>query len=233
MQRFYLERNFPDSFTISDEWIIHQLTRVLRSKIGDQVIFFNGDGSEYLAEIVNLEKKSIYFGLKVHFFPQTEPAIEISLYQSLPNKLEKIEYILQKWIEIGIRRFLFFRSERSQKLIISESKVHRLNQIARESVEQCGWVLLPEIFFLDSFSEVIQKNNIWVHLTLDTTGESLWISSVQKAQNIGIWVGPEWWWSEGEKIKMREYDFIFAHFGTRVMRTETAGGMIAFSLMYQ
>ena len=62
----------------------------------------------------------------------------ITLYQALPNKIEKIEYILQKGVEVGIGKFVFFRSDFSQKLSLSDTKKVRLIAIAREAVEQCG-----------------------------------------------------------------------------------------------
>jgi 16S rRNA (uracil1498-N3)-methyltransferase len=62
----------------------------------------------------------------------------VSLYQALPNKYEKIEYILQKGVEVGISKFVFFRSDRSQKLLLSPAKIERFAAIAREAVEQCG-----------------------------------------------------------------------------------------------
>lgn len=63
----------------------------------------------------------------------------------MPNKYEKIEYILQKGVEIGITRFVFFRSDRSQKLLITPAKIERFESIAREALEQCGGVVMPEI----------------------------------------------------------------------------------------
>ena len=62
----------------------------------------------------------------------------ITLYQALPNKIEKIEYILQKGVEVGIGKFVFFRSDFSQKLVLSDTKKVRLRAIVREAVEQCG-----------------------------------------------------------------------------------------------
>ncbi len=67
----------------------------------------------------------------------------------MPNKIEKIEYILQKGVEVGIRKFVFFRSERSQKLILSDAKKTRLITIAREALEQCGGLVMPEIDFVN------------------------------------------------------------------------------------
>jgi len=60
------------------------------------VILFDGDGSETEYEIVSIEKKSISLKGIARTFPKTESLKHIALYQALPNKIEKIEYILQK-----------------------------------------------------------------------------------------------------------------------------------------
>lgn len=60
------------------------------------------------------------------------------LYQALPNKLEKLEYIIQKSCEVGYQSITFFQAERSQILVLSESKKQRLQKIAIEAIEQCG-----------------------------------------------------------------------------------------------
>lgn len=101
------------------------------------------------------------------YFPNTEPKKQISLYQALPNKYEKIEYIIQKGVEIGIHRFIFFRSDRSQKLILSTSKMERFISIAREALEQCGGLTMPEILFLEKMPDT---KNEETHIVLDTTG---------------------------------------------------------------
>lgn len=51
-------------------------------------------------------------------------------------------------------------------------------------------------------------------------------------QDIGLWVGPEGGWSDDERNKMSEKGFIFARFGERVLRTETAGIVTAFALLH-
>jgi RsmE family RNA methyltransferase len=50
-------------------------------------------------------------------------------------------------VEVGISEFVFFRSDRSQKLMVSSSKIDRFNSIAREAVEQCGGMVVPRIIF--------------------------------------------------------------------------------------
>ena len=63
--------------------------------------------------------------------------------------MEKIEYILEKGVEVGVKRFVFFRSEHSQKLVLSENKKLRFLSIAREALEQCGGMVMPEIEFFE------------------------------------------------------------------------------------
>jgi 16S rRNA (uracil1498-N3)-methyltransferase len=147
MQRFYVEFPLSIDLILTDPILHNQITRVLRMKVGESIILFDGDGSETIYQIQSIDKKSISLRGIDRLFPETEPKKGVTLYQALPNKYEKIEYILQKGIEVGIRKFYFFRSDRSQKLVITPSKKERFLTIAREAVEQCGGLVLPDIVF--------------------------------------------------------------------------------------
>ncbi len=229
MQRFFVTFPLSIDMSITDIDIIHQLTRVLRIGIGEHIILFSGDGTETQYEIISIDKKSIWLRGLSQSTPNTELKKKVSLYQALPNKYEKIEYILQKWVEIGISRFVFFRSDRSQKLIISPAKIERCITIAREALEQCGGTIMPEIIFMERF---IKYENSWsMNMVLDTIGENTRILAYDSFQDISIWVGPEGWWSEDERSNMLWNGFIFARFWNRVLRTETAGIVIGFGLM--
>lgn len=67
-----------------------------------------------------------------------DPKTRITLYQAIPNRYEKLEYAIQKGVEVGISEFVFFPSDRSQKLAITPAKIERFTAIAREAVEQCS-----------------------------------------------------------------------------------------------
>ncbi len=250
MQRFFVTFPLGIDVELVDITIINQITRVLRMKEGESVTLFDGDGSETEYILTMIKKKKIHLRWMGRTFPRTEPQIQVVLYQALPNKYEKIEYILQKWIEVGIRKFVFFRSDRSQRLIISPSKIDRFNTIAREALEQCGGVIMPEIYF-DNENTILSSHDkhwtqaslvdSWVNqewrkqisIVLDTIGKSSRISEFRGHSHIGLFIGPEWGWSEEEREKMLNYGFIFAHFWERVLRTETAGVVTAFSLINQ
>ena len=229
MQRFYVTGELTDIIELSDVIIHHQVTRVLRAKPGDYIVLFNGDGSEREFEVREITKKTLKFHGWTQRNPQTEWKIALSLFQALPNKMEKIEYILEKWVEVGIRRFVFFRSDFSQKLILSDAKKQRFHTIAKEALEQCGWLIMPEIEFRDSFphDERGDQNKL-----LDTTGAIMKLTEMPQKDMIHLWVGPEGGWSESERKKMKENGFIFVRFWERIMRTETAGIVTAFSLLH-
>jgi 16S rRNA (uracil1498-N3)-methyltransferase len=214
--------------SLTDMDIVHQLIRVLRVSIWDHIVLFTGDGIDMEYEITDIAKKVIRLkGVAQHVIDD-EMRQQIILHQALPNKYEKIEYIIQKWVEVGITGFVFFRSDRSQKLLISPSKIERYRLIAQEALEQCGGARMPEIVFHERVME------FWIdetHIVLDTTGQLRWLTEYQSLGTLHLWVGPEWGWSEMEKAKMWENGCIFARFWNRVLRTETAGVTVSFGIL--
>jgi RsmE family RNA methyltransferase len=96
MQRFYVTFPLKIDLEITDADIHHQLTRVMRVSMGESIVLFDGDGSETEYEIIHITKKSLSLRGKGRRFPKTENTKQVTLYQALPNKMEKIEYILEK-----------------------------------------------------------------------------------------------------------------------------------------
>lgn len=225
MQRFYVHFPLSIDITLTDNALLNQITRVLRMKEWEHIILFDGDGSETEYEIIKIEKKSIRLRWIKKNFPQTEAKKSVTLYQALPNKYEKIEYILQKGVEIGIKKFVFFRSDFSQKLLITPAKITRFLTIAQEAVEQCWWVSLPIVEFIDKIALSKWGSHT---LVLDTIGRNYSFSEFWSVQDIVFFVGPEGGWSEAEREKMKDYGYIFARFWERVLRTETASSVVAF-----
>lgn len=118
-------------------------------------------------------------------------------------------------------------------MILSENKIARFYNIAKEALEQCGGKVLPEIIFSPkNFTEIIEtlpKNE--VQIFLHTIGEKNFQEHIS-SKNIGIWIGPEGGWSDVEIEKMNRNNFITAHFGKRILRTETAGMVMNFLILH-
>ncbi len=155
MQRFFID-HIPQAVEIFENDIFHQTTRVLRMQKGDKIILFCGDWLEYLYEFDAANKKSVTFVQKSILPKENREAPKnITLYQALPNKLEKLEWIIEKNTEIGVKKIVFFRSDRSQKLFLNDVKKERLKKISLEALEQCGWLFPVEIIFSEKNLEQI------------------------------------------------------------------------------
>jgi len=138
MQRFYTEEKLADELVIRDADMHHQISRVLRMQKGDACIFFAGNFVDEVYEIVEISKSQIVLKRVDSIQKSRDTSTRVVLCQSLPNKIEKLEYIIQKCVEVGVDEFVFFPSERSQPLALLEKKKPRLLDIAKEAVEQCG-----------------------------------------------------------------------------------------------
>lgn len=200
MQRFFFPHVPGLTVTTDDEGLVHQLTRVLRSKPGDRVVLFcESGGGEY--EISIIEKKKLSFVRIREIGASGDPKTKITLFQALPNKYEKLEYAIQKGVEVGISDFVFFPSERSQKLAITENKIERFEAIAREAVEQCYGFRMPTLTFEKAFPKIPEGvPAIFLHTDSESTKPlSTFVSSLPKdVPHVALFVGPEGGFSEAE-----------------------------------
>ncbi|MBS9783816.1 16S rRNA (uracil(1498)-N(3))-methyltransferase [Candidatus Gracilibacteria bacterium] len=234
MQRFFVENSLDDQYIITDISWIHQISRVLRARIGDEILLFQENGNERKYTIQSIEKKKIILNAESEITPHnTKQKHTITLYQSIPNKWEKCEYIIQKAVEIGVEKIVFFPSKRSQYKIIPEKKKLRWQEIAREALEQCGGYQPIILEYKDSFESIeIDPNskNILFHTKDASSSIEIFYKKAQK--KYGIWVGPEGGWEESEIDNMNKKGFITVRFGERILRTETVGIVVAFSILY-
>lgn len=227
MQRFYFEIELWENITIDDKDFFHQISHVLRSVIWDKVNLFNWDSYDYIYSISEIKKNQINLKFCEKIKNNKDADLILNLYQSIPNKYEKVEYILQKWVEIGIRNFIFFQSERSQKLIINEKKLDRFKFIIKESLEQCGWCILPEIRFISKLD--LWKIN-WEKIVCHTNMIDSIDFKKYKIDSgiINLFIWPEGWFSEKEISDLKYNWAQIINFWERVLRTETTWVVVGF-----
>ena len=233
MQRFHFPAlNNQELLIISnDNDIYHQLTKVLRINTWEEIIFFDWSNLyDYVYKIDSIEKKSIGFKLIKKLSKLSKNNLEINLYQSIPNKQEKIEYILQKWVEVWYNSFIFFKSERSQNLKINENKIERFKKIITEAVEQSGRNVLPELHFLEKIDLKSTKwQNIYFH-TDKTKAKKLKELNI-KEWKINIFIWPEWGFSDNEIIVFEKNNLTKINLWDYILRTETAWIVVWFYLL--
>lgn len=226
MQRFYLPQPFDSKLVIQDSSLVHQISIVLRSRLGETFAFFDGKNSEdVIYELTQIMKKELIFERK-ESVKKSISAKNIALYQALPNKLEKLEYIIQKWTEVGISHFTFFRSDRSQKLILSPQKEDRLKKICIEAVEQSGRNIIPVVQFIDKIGK-IKGETLYFHPSSDTQSLKEINSSLS---SLSVLVWPEWGWSDEEVQRFDSAWYKKVSLGDFILRAETVGVVVGFYL---
>lgn len=236
MQRIYLPKlQLWDTLEISDWELYHQITRVLRARVWQKIIFFDGERHEdFVYEIQNIDKRNIVFTKQENIMKNAELKTELHLYQAFPNKLSKMEYIIQKCSEIGYKKITFFQSEHSQKLVISEGKEERLRKIATEATEQCGGNIIPEIILWENIEGHTSSRDI-LSLVCDPNSEGKTLGDLPMSghEEIHIYVWPEWGFSEDELAACTKRGFHRVSLGERVFRAETVWEVVGFFMSQQ
>ena len=217
------------------------IARVLRLIEGEDVILSSADGPEYHTTIVKVEKKSVL--LKVEGIDETsrESKLDITLCQSLP-KSKKMDLIIQKCTELGVRRFIPFTSTRSISRLDGKEaagKVKRWETIALEASRQCGRRFIPPVDNVMKLDDLLQK---MVDLDDDKVFKLIpWESEDNKGlrqlsdsetKRVILLIGPEGGFSSEEVDRAKRAGFIPISLGKRLLRTETAGIATVSMLQY-
>lgn len=149
MSRFFVSIDSVDSdnsrIMITGEDVKH-IRSVLRSVPGDVLELSDGSGIDYDVTIECIEKDSITTKIVSAKPNKTEPPVNITLFQGIP-KADKMEYIIQKCIELGVKRIVPVITARTvvkfDNTRDAVSKTARWKRIALEAAKQCDRGIVP------------------------------------------------------------------------------------------
>jgi len=215
------------------------IQRVLRLRTGDGIVVFDGSGREYEGVIVGEEPTAVVIKVRTIFSSKEESPIEIVLAQSL-LKGEKMDYLIQKATELGVRKIIPFfssrsvpRPDRSKTL----ERHQRLERIAVEASKQCGRGMITRIEPLCDYSEMLSQAPLEsLRLILwEEEGERLKkiLKESKDKKRIFFIVGPEGGMSQEEIEKSKKTGFIPVFMGGRIMRAETTSLCLLSILQYE
>ncbi len=202
------------------------LIKVMRGKIGDEILVFNGKDGEFLAEISSIGKKDCQLEVKKQTQKIYFPSKIILAFA--PVKNVRIDFVAAKATELGIAEF--------QPIVTHHSIVDKINDerfLANiiEAAEQCERLDLPNlkpIIKLDNFLKNLKPNQILILCDESGNGgkarEVLSKINFDKNQNeIIIFIGPEGGFSKEEFVKFRNLNNLHAiSLGPRILRSDTA-----------
>ena len=96
MNRFYHSKPINiNQNIIMDDFAAHHALKVMRLKSNDQLILFNGDGSDYLAQVINISKRQVEVSIKSKEDIDSKSNLKLILLQALTSN-DKMDLIIQK-----------------------------------------------------------------------------------------------------------------------------------------
>jgi len=240
MARFYVPRPKIEKgvLTIAGDEVRH-IRRVLRLRVGDELSVFDGSGKEYEGAIVEESAFSVSIQVKNILPSKRESSLEITLAQSL-LKGEKMDYLIQKATELGVKRVVPFISSRSIPLLEKSKGLERRRRwekIVIEASKQCGRGVLSEVDPPRDYSELLGSvpGDCLRLILWETEEEKLKnvLKRVERNKKIFFIVGPEGGLSREEVEEARRIGFTPVSLGERVLRSETASLCLLSILQYE
>lgn len=239
MPRFFCppENISKDKIVITDRREIHHILDVLRKKKDDEVLIFDGENSEYRAIIEEISKNKLILKIKEKKFIQKEE-LEIAIGCAIPKR-KRFDLVIEKLTELGVKRIIPLKTERTEVLISKERRENKLfhwQRIALNSAKQSKRIDIPTIESQIEFSQIlnrVKKYDLCLICTIcPQTRKIRDVLKESKLKSILILIGPEGDFTFPEVDLAIKKGFIPISLGDLVLRVETAAIAIVSVLNY-
>jgi 16S rRNA (uracil1498-N3)-methyltransferase len=204
----------------------HYLGRVLRLAPGNPVILFDGSGLEYPGRLEELGRASARVVLEAPVRPDVESPLHIELQQAV-SRGERMDYTLQKAVELGIAAFTPVLTRRSVVQLDRARQEKRLQHwqgVITSACEQSGRTRPPRLGDVMTLEVCLASREEGLQLLLDPAAEHEPGTLPAPADGrVILLVGPEGGLDDDERAQALAAGYTGLRLGPRVLRTETAG----------
>ncbi len=226
MPRFFTNEIDENNIVLTGSDANH-IGRSLRMRIGEAVTVCC-NGIDYCCTIDGITPDMVRLKLVDKHRCAAEPNVEVTLFQAVP-KLDKLEYIIQKSVELGVSRIVPVLTRRCisrpDEKEFEKKKLPRLNKIAEEAAKQSGRGMIPEVTSMVSFKEalyMIEKLDMTVLLYEEEGGCSFGKVDFEGVRRVGIFIGSEGGFDREEADAAVKIGAKQVWLGKRILRCETA-----------
>jgi 16S rRNA (uracil1498-N3)-methyltransferase len=228
MARLY----FPDDIPAHGECTLpeaqaHHVAHVLRLTVGDAVTLFDGRGTEYPAMILRIGKHAVAVRISGEHQTDRESPLHMTLVQAISSG-ERMDYTIQKAVELGVARIQPVTSQRSVvrlKNERAEKRVAHWQYVVIAACEQCGRNVVPEVapvlLFMDWLATLAVGGAETRLMLAPRAGQRL-AELAAPAGSAILLAGPEGGFDDTEIEMALARGFSALRLGPRVLRTETA-----------
>lgn len=244
MARFFVpEYEIKNNIAVITGPDVKHIARVLRLEPGDMIEICAGEGQgrEFTATIRDITNKDVTCEITGEKAGITEPPVRVILYQGLP-KGEKMEFVIQKSVELGVSRVVPVLCERTVVKLDDKralARQIRWQRVAAEAAKQSRRTVVPEVAVPLPFRQVVQQINSDVLAVMPWEEEHIrGIRTVLKSKaaghrSVAVFIGPEGGFSREETDLARARGVVPVSLGPRILRTETAGIVAVAIVLYE
>ncbi len=204
----------------------HYLKHVLRLQTADQVLLFNGQSNnDYLCDL-RLDGKRVFASPLAEKTQNVESPMDSTLLQAI-GKSEHMDLLVQKATELGVRRFIFFNSQRTQSPLKGnrlEKRIQHWRGVSISACEQCGRNQLPGMEFAPDLSAALTLIPAGHKILLDFAGQPLKqiLPDRDTSEGFTLLTGAEGGLTNSEIELATTQGFQPCVIGPRTLRMETA-----------
>ena len=223
---FFNGRAAGDEVQLGDEET-HYVRAVLRLGEGAVVELFDGLGhvadalilspETGLVALETLEKRDI-----------RESPLEIVLFQAIP-KGKRWDWLIEKVTELGVHTIVPLQTDRTVVKVEGRkatAKLERWSAIVSGAARQCGRSRVPAVSAPATVAEALRGHPVDVHLAALLTGvrrsAAELLPAEREARRVGLWIGPEGDFTNGEVQRLLEAGARPLDLGPRILRVDTA-----------
>lgn len=226
LQRLYVDNDLAAGAAVGlgkDQSLY--LAAVLRKTVGDEVVLFNGRDGAWLYRLTGDSKKAVTLGAVEQIAEQTAPSD--LWYGFAPLKTERLDYVVQKAVEMGAGTIQPVMTQYTQ---VHRLKMERLAANAVEAAEQCEVLNVPEIadeialdMLLDGWATNHGERKLIFADESAASSSPIKSLSALHGERVGLLVGPEGGFSDTEREKLKSRSFVVPiSLGPRILRADTA-----------
>ena len=212
---------YPESLSLNLKAILdksqsHYVSKVMRIKENEVFSLFNSSG-EWEAKILSISKTNVEFNITKQL-RQKENFKELWLAFS-PIKSNYFNFMIQKATELGVTKFLPIIFDRT---IVRKINKDRLEKIIIEAVEQSNRITVPIIEEPQKLEKFLSNNMDLIYTDLNTANTKIDLKKLTE-KRIGVIIGPEGDFSEGEREKILKFNGVQPiKINKNILRSETA-----------
>ncbi|MCO5233830.1 MAG: 16S rRNA (uracil(1498)-N(3))-methyltransferase [Chitinophagales bacterium] len=220
IKRFFATDKIADSFILSEEELHHSLN-VLRVKNREHVEIFDGKGNLWIAEVEITGKKSANFIQIETVISDASHDSNCSLAVALTKNSDRIEWLLEKIVEIGINEFYPIITHRTERKFIRKDRLEKILLSATKQSQRLWLPVLHDPISFENFIQIKKEERKFI-AHCNQQDKKSFSDIYHKGEKAIILIGPEGDFTEQEISLALKNNYEAIALGEARLRVETA-----------